>query len=174
MSCRRSKWIECGKFGRPWGIKGQISVFWTGGACPVEVGRGEVYTLETGGDYVPYVVLSSRLHNGRSVVAISGVANPEEAKSFTNKKIYLPQDALPKLKENEYYGHQILGLDVFLKNGEKIGQIVHIFSTGSNDVYEVAPPKGETILIPALKSVVKEIDVEKGTMVIEPMEGMLS
>ncbi len=143
------------------------------GACPVEVGRGEVYTLETGGGYVPHVVLSSRHHNGRFVVSIAGVEDPNEAKTLTNKKIYVPEDCLPKLKKNEYYSYQILGLDVFLKDGKKIGKIVHIFSTGSNDVYEIKPPKGETILIPAIASVIKEIDVEKGRMIIEPMEGML-
>lgn len=183
MSDRRSKWIECGMFGHPWGIKGQVTAFWMSGACPVEVGRGEVYTRETGGDYVPYVVLASRFHNSRSVVSISGIKNPNEAKALTNKKIYVPENSLPKLKKNEYYCYQILGLDVVLKNGKKLGKVVHIFPTGSNDVYEVKPHlegRGtrdagrETILIPAIRSVVKEIDVENGKMIIEPMEGMLS
>jgi len=170
---RPSKWVECGVFGRPWGIKGQFVVFWESGACPVEVGRGEVWTREPGGGHVPHLVLASRFHNGRSVVSLEGVTNPNEAKLFTNKKIYLPEDVLPKLAKNEYYCYQILGLDVETTSGKKIGKVVKIFSTGSNDVYEVKPPKGETILIPAIKSVVIEVDIEKGKLVIEPMKGML-
>lgn len=168
------RWIECGKFGRPWGIKGQIAVFWTSGACPVEVGRGEVWTREPGSDYVPHLVLSSRSHNGRSVVSLEGIANPDEAKLFTNKNIYIPEEALRELAKGEYYCYQILGLDVETTAGRKIGKIVKIFSTGSNDVYEVKPPNGETVLIPAIKDVIVSIDLDKKLMTIEPMEGMFS
>ena len=173
MNARPKNWVLCGKFGRPWGVKGQILVFWNSGTCPVEVGRGAVYTRKTGGDYVPHVVLASREHNHRSVVSISGVTNPSEAKKFTNEKIYLPEDILPALKKDEYYSYQILGLEVFTTAGKRIGEIVKIFSTGSNDVYEVKPPKGETVLIPAVKHVIMSIDLENGKMIIRLMEGML-
>lgn len=167
----KGNWIECGRIGRPWGIKGQVNVFWNSGACPV--GVGWVYTHEPDGGYVPHVVLSSRLHNGRSVVALEGITNPNDAKRLTNKKIYVPEESLPQLNKNEYYCYQILELDVETTSGKKIGKVVKIFSTGSNDIYEVKPPKGETILIPAIKSVIKKVDIEKNTMIIEPLEGML-
>lgn len=173
MSDGRHKWVECGKFGRPWGLKGQITVFWTGGACPVKAGRGEVFTRDLNGDYVPHVVLAAREQGSRSVVSLEDVSDPNEAKTLTNKTVYVPEEVLPKLKKNEYYCYQILGLKVETAAGKYVGEIVKIFPTGSNDVYEVKPPKGPTILIPAIKDVIVKIDIENGKMIIEPMEGML-
>lgn len=141
--------------------------------CPVEFGRGEIYTREPNGEHVPLVVLSARQKGTRSIVTLSGITDPNEAKKLTHKKIYIRQSVLPELKKGEYYSYQIMGLDVVTVDGREIGKVVKIFSTGSNDVYEVKPPNGETILIPAIKHVVLEIDLEKGRMVIEPMEGML-
>ena len=141
--------------------------------CPVEFGRGEIYTREPNGEHVPLVVLSARQKGTRSIVSLSGITDPNDAKKLTHKRIYIPQDALPELKKGEYYSYQIMGLDVVTVDGREIGKVVKIFSTGSNDVYGVKPPKGDTILIPAVKHVVVSIDIENGKMVIEPMEGML-
>lgn len=141
--------------------------------CPVEFGRGEIYTREPNGEHVPLVVLSARQKGDRSIVSLAGVTDPNEAKKLTHKKIYIPKDSLPKLKKGEYYSYQLIGLDVVTEDGRAVGKVVKIFSTGSNDVYEVKPPNGDTILIPAVKHVVIEIDIENGKMVIRPMEGML-
>jgi 16S rRNA processing protein RimM len=168
------KWIECGKIGRPWGIKGQVSVFWYGGMCPVEIGRGIVYTLDADGGYIPRIILSSRKKGSRWIVALEGLENPQQAAALRHEKLYIPADELAGLKDGEYYCHQLMGLGVETESGRRLGRIVNIYSTGSNDVYEVKPhKKRETFLIPAIDTVILKIDLEKGRMIIRPLEGML-
>jgi len=167
------KWIECGRVGRPWGIKGYLTVDWMSGACPVEAGRGEVFTRDADGQYVPHLVLSSRQKGHRFVVSFRGLQNPKDASVLTNKKLYIPEDALPNLSRGEFYCYQILGLQVITEDGKVVGEVVKIFSAGSNDIYEVKPKEGQTILIPAINSVIVSIDIEKGRIIIRPMEGML-
>lgn len=107
------------------------------------------------------------------MVSLKGIEDPKDAAALTHEILYIPESELPKLPNGEFYSYQILGLTVETENGEELGKIANIFSTGSNDVYEVKPKKGETILIPAIKNVIVKIDIEKRRMIIKPMEGML-
>ena len=72
----------------------------------------------------------------------------------------------------EYFWYELIGLDVYLVSGEYIGKIENILPTGSNDVYIVGKEEKE-YLIPAIEDVVKEIDIERKKMIIEPLEGLL-
>ena len=72
------------------------------------------------------------------------------------------------LEEGEYYTFDIIGLEVFDLEGESLGFVTEVLKTGSNDVYVVSR-KGQAkqILVPALKAVVKEINVPEGRMVVD-------
>ena len=77
------------------------------------------------------------------------------------------KDAVP-LEEGEYYTFDIIGLEVFDLEKNSLGHVTEVLKTGSNDVY-VTSKKGEAkqLMIPALKAVVKEINVPEGYMVID-------
>jgi 16S rRNA processing protein RimM len=77
------------------------------------------------------------------------------------------------LPEGQYYHHQIIGLRVRTSRGEYIGDIVDILTGKSNDNYIVQSPRGE-ILIPAIEDVVRSIDLDKGSITIDPIEGLLN
>jgi len=76
------------------------------------------------------------------------------------------------LPEGQYYHHQIIGLQVRTTLGELIGTITDILTGKSNDNYIVQSPKGE-ILIPAIEDVVQSIDLDRGYITIDPIEGLL-
>jgi len=76
------------------------------------------------------------------------------------------------LPEGQYYHDQIIGLQVKTTGGEYIGDIVDILTGKSNDNYIVRGAAGE-ILIPAIEDVVRSIDLDKGCITIEPIEGLL-
>jgi 16S rRNA processing protein RimM len=76
------------------------------------------------------------------------------------------------LPEGQYYHHQIIGLEVRTTRGELIGTITNILTGKSNDSYVVQSPKGE-ILIPAIEDVVQSIDLYKGIITIEAIDGLL-
>ncbi len=79
-----------------------------------------------------------------------------EAESILNYEIYLKNEQLPEL-EDGYYFFEIIGSEVFLSN-EKIGKVVDVIQTGSNDVFEVLKTNGEKILIPSIADYIKSID----------------
>ncbi len=109
------------------------------------------------------------------VVRFEGIDDRPGAETLTGSELYIPADRLPALSDGEYYCYQILGMLVVTEDGCELGRVVRIFTAGENDVYEVLPEgarRGKEILIPAIDGVVLSIDIDKGTMMVRPMDGM--
>ncbi len=86
-------------------------------------------------------------------------------------ELFIPQSELPELDEDTYYWFDLIGIEVYTKTEEFLGRIESIIETGSNDVYVVKKHKKE-VLIPALESVVLEIDLEHKRMQVDLPEGL--
>jgi 16S rRNA processing protein RimM len=82
------------------------------------------------------------------------------------------EDAAP-LPEGVYYHWQILGLQVVTEQGESLGELVEILETGANDVYVVRDAEGRERLLPAIRSVVAQVDEQAGRLVVRPLPGLL-
>lgn len=157
------------------GLAGECRVIWSNGDCPVAVGS-ELFLLDKDNHYKPHKVAALRRQGRFSVVRFDGTDDRASAQGLSSRIVYIPEDLLEPLPRGEYYSYQILGLGVFLEDGRRIGEVVRIFTAGENDVYEVLPdgaPKGREILIPAISSVVIDIDLAAHRMTVRPMEGMM-
>ena len=116
-----------------------------------------------------------RLHKGYALLKLAGIGDRDAAASLRGYLLHVPfKDAIP-LEEGEYYQFQILDLEVWTVLGEHLGKVAEIIETGANDVYVVRGtfPGHQEILIPAIESVVLEIDLEGARMVVELPEGLL-
>lgn len=113
--------------------------------------------------------LSAR--RGSVVITFSDCHTPEGAKVYRGALLQTRASESPPLPEGFYYHHQIIGLTVVSAEGDLLGTVEEIIETGTNDVY-VVRGEGAEYLIPALKGVVKEIDLERATMTVVPMETM--
>ena len=122
-------------------------------------------------DDAEHTAESSRIHKGMALLKLAGVDDPEHAAELIGCQVDVAlADAVP-LKEGQYFFYQIIGLQAMTADGEALGEVTEVLRTGSNDVYVVKGEQGE-LLIPAIDSVVKQIDVARGRIVVELMEGM--
>ena len=103
---------------------------------------------------------------------LEGLNTLEEAEKYRGAAILIKGDLLPREGDEEYFWHELIGLEVYLSGGEYVGTIKHILPTGSNDIYVVQEGKTE-LLIPAIHDVVKEIDLINNRMIISEVEGLL-
>ncbi len=103
---------------------------------------------------------------------IKDVSDVDAARAFVGCKLLLPREMLEPLPVNEYYWHDIIGLDVYTPSGRHLGRIESIFPTGAHDIYVCRGDQGE-ILIPAAAGVVEQVDVAGKKMIINPLEGLL-
>ncbi|GFR35849.1 ribosome maturation factor RimM [Thermobrachium celere] len=105
------------------------------------------------------------------ILKLEGIDNMTEAEKYKRVYLYVDRENAVKLEEDTYFIADLIGLDVYTLEGEYLGKITDVFSTGSNDVYEIKKDK-KSILIPAIKDVVKEVDIDNSVMKINLLEGL--
>lgn len=77
------------------------------------------------------------------------------------------------LEEGVYYIADLLGLEVYTEEGQLLGQVEDIFNTGSNDIYVVKNELGKQILLPGIPDVLKEVDLQKGKIIVHLIPGLM-
>jgi 16S rRNA processing protein RimM len=116
-------------------------------------------------------IKSFKIAGKLGLIRFEGYENPESIRSFNNAYLFFNSQSLPELPKDEYYHYQLIGILVKDELGNNIGTLTDIIVTGANDVYIVKPDDGKNdILIPAIKSVVKKIDIESKIMIVHPPE----
>jgi len=118
-----------------------------------------------------FTIQSAAPYKKKILLRFDEINDINSAERLIGADIFIPREKFPELEEGEFYWVDIIGLSVFTTADEPLGRVISIFPTGSNDVY-VVKGEGDEILIPALESVVKTIDLEAGTMTVELPEGL--
>ncbi len=140
------------------GLKGEVKVE------PLCDSIDEILDLEeTAIDGVMHEVLKARAYKSFAYITLSGIDNIDTARKFVGKYVYAERRAL---SEGQYYLADLLGMTV-INRGTPIGKMCDFIQTGANDVYIVKGSDGKQILFPAIKDVIKEIDLEGRIMRIE-------
>lgn len=153
----------------PWGLKGDLKARILTD-FPHRFRRGLQVFL--GEEKIPYVVERARVQRGWLIFKLRGCDIKEQAEKLRGAFVYIPAAEAVTLGEGQYFWYQIIGLQVRTTQGEDLGRVTDILTTGSNDVYVAQGPKGE-ILIPALDDVVQQVDLEAGLLVVRLPEGLL-
>ncbi len=104
---------------------------------------------------------------------LKGIDTIEEAENYRNLYIKRKRDKDEKLEVDTYYIVDILGCKVYTDEQKELGEVVDVFSTGSNDVYVVKDELGKQVLLPAIKDVIKNVDIENKTITVHLLEGLI-
>ena len=114
-----------------------------------------------------------KYHKNQVLLKFKGVEKVEQAEMLRNAILEIDRkDAIP-LEEGEYFIADLLESEVYTDEGEKLGILEDIFNTGSNDIYVVKNELGKSILLPRIKDVFKEIDVENKKIIVHLIEGLI-
>jgi len=159
-------YVAVGRVSTAWGMRGVVKVIplvdkreRLAPGCSVTV-AGQRRTIE-----------SSRWQKGLAHLKLSGIDDRKAALALREQLLTVPESELEPLAEGEYYRFQLVGLAVQSTGGVSLGRVTDVLSTGANDVYVVQGERGE-ILVPATDDIVKEIDLERGRIVIEEVPGL--
>jgi len=115
-----------------------------------------------------------RQKQDRLIIKLAGIEDREAASRLRGALMMIPVAQLPPLDENTYYHFDLIGLRVVTSQGKELGRLEEIIETGANDVYVIRDEGGNEALIPALRSVITSVDLAEGTMLVEPMAGLLA
>lgn len=163
--------VIVGEVRKPWGREGLLAVTLNSGRDTVIEPGWTIYL-----DGIAHTVNDLRPGGrGAIVMGLKAIHAVHTANELKGAVIEVDASALPPPPEGSFYEYQILGLDVVTVDGLQLGSVTEIIETGANDVYVATPasPIAKEVLIPALKDVIRGIDLEQGTITVDLPDGLI-
>ena len=128
--------------------------------------------LWIGEEHQPVTLASARSHAKGMLVKFKGTESPQDAARFRNQWVYVKASEVPRLPEGQIYQHELFGFKIVDENDHPLGELVEIIETGANNVYVVKDEAGKEILLPAIPSVILDLDPARRFMRVHLLEGL--
>ena len=148
------------------GVRGEVKVFPTTDD-PARFKKLKNVVLDTGKELVDLEVAGVKFFKNMVIVKFKGIDNINDVEKYRKKSLYVTRENAVKLKKNEYFIADLIGLQAESDEGEDLGELSDVLQTGANDVYVLSKEGTDDILLPAIRECVKEVDLENGK-IIEP------
>lgn len=154
------------------GLKGEVKVFPTTDDVKRFKRLREVI-LDTGKERIGLEVESVKFFKQFAIVKFKGIDDISAVEKYRKASILVTRENAVRLKKDEYFIADLLGLKVRDESDAEIGVLRDVMETGANDVYVIDLTDGRELLLPAIKQCVLEVDVEEGFIKIYILEGLL-
>ncbi|HZJ82999.1 MAG TPA: ribosome maturation factor RimM [Clostridia bacterium] len=166
-------YLSVGYVLKPQGIKGEIKVE----SLTDNLERFDklsVLYIKCQEGYDPIEIVARRYSGKFVYLSIKGYDDMNAAEKLRGQYLWIPREEAKKLPEGSFFIADLIRCNVYTQEEEHLGSIKEVIHTGSNDVYVIKGVKGE-ILIPALKKVVLNVDIEAKRMTVDSLklEGLL-
>ena len=164
--------VEIGVLTRPHGIRGELCVNYY--AESLALLRGELFLQA--GQCTPRKIRATqiRMHHGQPVIALEGVTDRSMAEQLRGQVLLVADTALPPLKEDEFYLHELLGFAVEdKKSATPLGTLTDVHFYGEQEVWEIHTPDNKEFLLPAVPEFINEIDTNAQLIRITAPKGLL-
>jgi 16S rRNA processing protein RimM len=168
----RTMLITIGKTIKPFGVKGEMKIEPMTDFPERFKDLNRVHLVSPAGKEIVCDIVSVRYAGESPLLVFSGFDSPEKARVLNGWFIKVPEESAVPLPDGQYYWYELIGMEVLSEGGEKLGAIVDIFETGSNDVYVMKRGRQE-VYLPATKEVIKRIDKKARQMVIHLVDGLM-
>ena len=125
-------------------------------------------------DHIRFVKGTKKIETSVPKQTVSIVYDPQKTnvEAYRNAKLLVTRDQAVKLKENEYFIADLIGLSVISDEGEELGELSDVLSTGANDVYVVEKENTKDLLIPAIRECIRNVDLEQRVMTVHLLPGL--
>ena len=161
--------LEAGQVVGTHGVRGEIRVQPMGDG-PEFITRFRTLYLDNG--KTPIRVRSARAHKNITLVQLEGIDSIDAAEQLRGRILYLNRNDA-RLPKGRYFVADLLGMRVTdVDSGKYYGKLTDVMQTGANDVYEITDDGGIVYLMPAVKSMVIDVNIETGEMKIRPIAGI--
>lgn len=118
-------------------------------------------------------ILNVKYFKNTVILKLKDIEDIDIAISFKNHFLLIDRENAIELPENTFFIFELIGCEVYEENDNLLGKVKDVIQTGSNDVYVVKNASNKEILIPAIKSVVKNISIENKKIVVQIPEGLI-
>ncbi len=153
------------------GIRGEVKVFPTTDNVK-RFKKGITLILDTGKEERQLIVEGVKFFKQFVILKFEGIDNINDIEKYKSKSLYVTRENAIKLKKNEYFIADLIGVQVWEDNGDFLGELKDVIETGANDVYVIKQENGKDILLPAIKECILSVEIEEKKMTVHVMEGL--
>ncbi|MFT3985308.1 MAG: ribosome maturation factor RimM [Lachnospiraceae bacterium] len=164
--------LQVGIISSTHGVRGEVKVFPTTDDSNRFKNLKEVL-LDTGKEQRPMKIEQVKFFKQFVILKFEGIDNINDIEKYKGKSLYVTREHAVKLKKDEYYIADLIGICVLDESGEELGTLTDVMETGANDVYVISMKDGRELLLPAIRQCILEVDIEKMTMKVHLLEGLL-
>lgn len=154
------------------GVRGEVKVYPTTDD-PRRFRRLKEVVLDTGKEKMNLEIEGVKFFKQFVILKFKGLDNINNIEKYRQKSLYVTRKNAVRLQRDEYFIADLIGLKVQDEDGKELGTVKDVIETGANDVYEVEMADGKSLLLPAIKQCILNVNVENGTMQVHVLEGLL-
>lgn len=166
------QFLQVGVISSTHGVRGEVKVFPTTDDAN-RFRKLKTVILDTGREYLTLEIEGVKFFKQFVILKFKGIDNINEIEKYKGRSLLVDREHAVKLKENEYFVADMIGISVFTEDGKPFGILKDVMETGANDVYIIESPEYGEVLIPAIRQCILEVDIENQRMVIHLMEGLV-
>ncbi|MFC4013056.1 ribosome maturation factor RimM [Nonomuraea purpurea] len=164
--------LVVGRIGRPHGVRGEVTVEVLTDDPELRFAVGASVTTDPA-DRGPLVIEGRRWHKGILLMSFAEVFGRDAAEELRGTMLVIDSaDVAPSEDPDEFHDHELIGLAVETASGEPVGEVSDVLHHGQ-DLLVVRRRGQDEALIPFVKALVPEVDLEGGRLVVDPPEGLL-
>ena len=160
-----------GKITKTHGLKGELTIK-LDVANPADFADLRYLLIEDRGNLIPYFVEYQKINGDKMFVQLQDVIKMEQALTFIGKAVFLPNELLPQLDDDEFYYKEIIGFKLIDAEKGEIGAISDVLEYPTQAVIQVMKDKKE-ILIPIHDDIIQKVDKKAKTLNIKAPEGLI-
>ena len=166
------KYLEIGQIVNTFGIKGQVKIVpFTDDITRFDELK-EIY-VEKKNELKLFQIEQVNYKKNMVILKLKGIETVEEAEKLRNCYLKIDRKDAKKLPKDTYFIVDLLGLDVYTDEGNLLGKVDDVNNAGSSDIYVVKDELGKQILLPAIKDVLKEVDLENKKIIVHLIKGLV-
>jgi 16S rRNA processing protein RimM len=165
--------VLIGEVVKPHGIRGEIKVY-PFSEQPENFKKYKKIVLQPSADAEKqaYTVAGCRVQGKLAIIQLDEIKTRDDAEVLQGSGVWLDKAWLPPLASDEYYWHQLKGLEVETETGRPLGRVTGLFHTAAHDIMIVSGTGGE-LMIPVKEDIVRNINSREGKVIITPPPGLL-
>ncbi|KLU72871.1 MAG: hypothetical protein RHS_1274 [Robinsoniella sp. RHS] len=154
------------------GLRGEVKVFPTTDD-PNRFKKLKSVILDTGRETMDLQIEQVKFFKQFVILKFKEYNDINEVEKFKGKGLFVTRENAVKLKPNEYFIADMIGMQVCNDDGKELGILTDVLETGANDVYVVETPDRKEILLPAIKECILNVDIQERKMEVHLMEGLV-
>ena len=164
--------LKVGVLSSTHGVHGEMKVFPTTDD-PGRFKKLKEVLLETEGGLIPLKIEGVRFFKQFVIIKFEGFDSINDIEKYKGKAIFVTRENAVKLKEDEYFIADLIGMRVKDEDGSELGELTDVIETGANDVYVIKLYGSGELLLPAIKQCILDVDIKSGIMKVHVLEGLI-